>query len=844
MSATLFTVENRPRIPPELARIGELAEDLRYTWDRQLRQLFRLLDDDLYTRTGANPKVFLRRVDQRRLEAATRDAVFMEAFRRVLAALDGYRDMPTAETIDGAFDRDGDQVAYFCFEFGLHETLPLYSGGLGILAGDHLKAAATLGLPFVAVGLLYRQGYFEQRIDDHGRQLARYSNTAFEDLPLAIARDGAGAEHRVHVEIADRDIALRLWAGRAGRARLVLLDADLEENAPEDRALTHRLYGGDTGMRIAQEIALGIGGVRALRALGFAPTVWHMNEGHSAFQFHERCREAHATGIPLEAAIEAVAASTVFTTHTPVPAGHDRFDPETVEHFLGRYLDAFGERRDRMLALGLEPDGAVFNMTTLGMRGARHHNGVSRIHGDVAARNDRELWPEIPPEENPVEHVTNGVHLQTFMALEWTNFLDTRFPEWRTRTSEPAFWNCIDEIPDHRFWSIRHELKLRLLEDVRRRLETQHRRAGTAQATLDRIVAQLRRPDRRLLVLGFARRFATYKRALLMLSDPERLARILGDPDRPVVLVVAGKAHPNDEPGQEILRRVHALAQDPAFVGHLLLVENYDLAMARRLVAGVDVWINTPEYPMEACGTSGMKVAVNGGVNLSMLDGWWAEAFDGTNGWAIRPHDMSRGPEYCTEQEARDLLELLEHQVVPLYFDDPDGAGWARMARNSMKTVIPRFNAEHMVCRYVERFYVPAARQGRRLAAEHGAPAAELAAWKRRVAEAWPAVKLTRATEPVPHLHQGEPLELAVTLALGGLSPEDVRVECVLGDPDAGNGVAHRFRCTSGPDADGVARFALSLVPPEPGLLRFRVRAFPWHPLLSHPFEAGRMRWL
>ncbi|HTO56934.1 MAG TPA: alpha-glucan family phosphorylase, partial [Pseudomonadales bacterium] len=598
--------------------------------------------------------------------------------------------------------------------------------------------------------------------------------------------------------------------------------------------------GGDESTRVMQEIVLGIGGVRALAALGIEPTVWHLNEGHAAFQIIERCHVIMSEGLSFAAALERVAAATVFTTHTPVAAGHDVFSWAVIEQHLGHYLRsiAFDAGRVLQLANGGQPDRV--NMTALALRGSRHHNGVSRIHGGVASVNERYIWPEIPPEENPIEYVTNGVHLQTFLAIEWVNLFDIRFGDWRGNLSDPNYWSRIDNIPDHQFSSIRQELTAELFADIDKRLRKQLLNNGVALSTIDRATRLLHRPAKDALVLGFARRFATYKRATLIFSEQERLARLLNDPDRPVVLIVAGKAHPHDEPGKRLIAQVHELSMKPEFIGKVLLVENYDLALARKLVAGVDVWLNNPEYPLEASGTSGMKAAINGAINLSVLDGWWAEGFDGSNGWGIKPHDLAWDSDYRFREEGRDLIDLLENNVIPTYFDGGASGDWIRLAKRSMRTIIPRFNAERMVREYVAKLYGPAARQHRALARDSAAE--RLAQWKQRVTEQWPGVRLERVDTPNAQVTHGETITVELRAHLAGLQPSDVRVECVVTQNDGPSITIGATEIPSG-SPDHVA-FKLDFVPPFPGLQTYQIRMYPVHELLSHPFEMGRMLWI
>ncbi len=852
MAGTRYTLEVNPVLPERLKRLEELANDLFYSWDREVRGLFFRLDRELWESCGHNPKVFLRRVSQKRLEEAAEDRIFLEDYHRVLSAYDTYQQSDPSAAIRAALDPNTELIAYFCAEFGLHESVQLYSGGLGILAGDYCKAASDLGLPFVAVGILYRQGYFTQTIDAHGHQIAHYTPTNFDDLPIAPARDTAGRELRVNVPIAGREVQLRIWQAKAGHITLCLLDSDLPENTEADRRITYQLYGGDAHTRIQQEIVLGIGGVRALRAVGLAPTVWHINEGHAAFLILERCREFVDQGLEFEAALEATAANTVFTTHTPVPAGHDVFDHDMMATYFTDFARALRVPLEELLALGSNPaNQGGFNMTSLALRGSRFCNGVSRIHGQVASRMAAYIWPQIPPSENPVGYVTNGVHVPTFLAREWVNLFDMRFGgNWRKELLNPDFWTQLDEIPDHSYWSLRQSLKSEMLAEVRRRLVLQHRRNGASEALIERAVEYLdpRRTD--VLTIGFARRFVTYKRATLLLADPARLARLVNDPARPCLVIFAGKAHPHDLPAQQLIQTIHEYSRRPEFEGRLILLEGYDLALARKLVTGVDVWLNTPEHPQEASGTSGEKAAINGVINLSVLDGWWAEGYDGSNGWAITPHDPRLDRTLREREEAQELYDLLEKQVVPLYFTRNGhgySEGWVRMSKASMKSILPRFNAQRMVMDYVNRYYVPAIRQRLVLTSDGGSRARELAQWKKRIVQAWPKVAIRRLDEPPTRLRTGQALDMRVAVTLNGLAPDDVLVECLVGtESESGDFLVHdrHVFVPETHDAHGETVYRLVLTPRLPGLQYYKIRMYPFHPNLSHRFEMGYMVWL
>jgi starch phosphorylase len=849
MSGTNYSLEVQPRIPEGLSRLQDLADDLLYSWDRHVRNLFFWLDPELWEECDHKPRVFLRRVEQRRLDKAAEDPLYLKKYNSCLSAYDTYLAQKPIPEVGAHLNTREDLIAYFCAEFGLHESLPIYSGGLGILAGDHCKAASDMGLPFVAVGLLYSRGYFHQTIDGQGNQHAHYIETKFADIPVFPAVDPLGKEVHITVPLRDRNVEVKVWRAEAGHITLYLLDTDIPANRPEDRGITHQLYGGDNHTRIQQEAVLGIGGVRALRAIHQSPTVWHINEGHAAFMVLERARELVENGIDFHGALEAVSAATVFTTHTPVPAGHDIFDRELVETYLGRYIQKLGIDTDEFMALGDSPEGpGRFNQTALAVRSSRFQNGVSRIHGGVSSRLCGFAWPQIPHDENPMTYVTNGVHVPTFLHREWSYNFDVHFEEeWRDKMLAPDFWEAIEHIPDHAFWASHQSIKTSLLEDLRARLCRQHQRNGLGSGEIKRMTESLK-PD--ALFVGFARRFATYKRATLLFSDPERLARLLNDAERPVVFVFAGKAHPNDIPGQDLIRVINDFSRRPEFEGKILMVEGYDMSLARKLLTGVDVWLNTPEYPLEASGTSGQKAGINGVINLSVTDGWWGEGYTPDSGWAITPHGVGFERTERDREESLELLDILEQQVIPLYYDRNGrgySASWLAMSKRSMINTLPRFNAQRMVMDYVRNFYGPASRQGRKLAEEGLRNAQELAEWKRHVAKAWPKVKLRRVDAPPRELPFGGALPIRVEVELNGLTPDDVTVECIVGRQSPGNPFqvrsTHRFE-PGADDSGAQTLFRLDLPLESCGLYHYKVRIYPSHRLLTHPFETGWMLWL
>jgi starch phosphorylase len=852
MSGTRYTLEVQPVLPDRLQRLQQLANDLLYSWDREVRGLFFRLDRKLWESCGHNPKVFLRRVSQKRLNEAAEDRVFMEDFNRVLSVYDSYHQEKTQPEILQYLDPKEDLIAYFCAEFGFHESFQIYSGGLGILAGDHCKAASDLNIPFVAVGMLYRQGYFTQTIDAHGNQVAHYTPTHFADLPILPAMDAKGKEIHVEVELPGRRVMLKVWKARAGHISLYLLDSDLPDNDEADRRITYQLYGGDINTRIQQEIVLGVGGVRALQSAGLKPTVWHINEGHAAFMILERCREFVAQGLDFDTAFELIAANTIFTTHTPVPAGHDIFDQALMTRYFAHKIKKYNISMDQLMALGSTPSSqGGFNMTGLALRGSRFRNGVSRIHGEVASRMAAYIWPQIPPEENPVGCITNGVHVPTFLAREWANVFDMRFGGgWRNELLNEEFWKHIDDIPDHSYWSLHQSLKSEMLEEVKRRIVIQHRRNGASEALIERYTQYLSPQDADVLTIGFARRFATYKRATLLFSDPARLARLFNDPKRRVLLIIAGKAHPHDLPAQHLIQVINDYSRRPEFEGKIILVEGYDLALARKLVASVDVWLNTPEFPMEASGTSGEKAGINGVINLSVLDGWWGEGYNGENGWGITPHGPQYDSAYRNREEAQELLDILEKLVIPLYYARKThgySEGWVKKSKNSMKSLIPRFNAQRMVMDYVRNYYTLAKRQNLMMTGNNFARAKEVAEWRKRLDLSWLNVSLRRVDTPPSEIRAGEIFPLRVAAQLNGLNPEDVLVECLVGkESNDGEFIrldSHVFS-TESRNNNGETYFKLDLYPRLPGLQTYKIRMFPFHPALSHRFESGCMIWI
>ena len=692
-----------------------LASNLWWMWQPEVTNLFRDLDPIRWRQLDHNPIALLKEFTPERLDQRATEMVLYSrihhAYRQLKAYLSSYSETWSA-TNAGVLGAK--PVAYFSAEFGIHESVPIYSGGLGVLSGDHIKSASGLGIPLIAVGLFYGQGYFKQQLDEEGYQAEDYVDTKVENLPVQHAFDQDGKPLVVSIDTREGKLLAQVWLMHVGRVRLYLLDCDVDGNSPEDRELTARLYGGDERTRIRQELVLGVGGVRALNALGITPGVFHLNEGHSAFAPLEAIRQQmDEDGQTFDDALRNVAQSTVFTTHTPVPAGHDRFDAELVEEHLGPLRDALGISYDQLMGLGrVEPQNTRESicMTVLGLKLSRRANAVSQLHGHVSRRMWANLWPWRAEEEIPIGHITNGVHIPSWLAHQMQQLYDRHFAaDWKRRMGEPEVWQNIRDVDPGELWETHSSLKNLMMSFVRRRLGRQSRRRGES----DEIIEAARNvldPD--VLTIGFARRFATYKRADLIMSDVERLYAMVTDEDRPVQLIFAGKAHPKDEPGKQLIKRIANLRHDERFAKRVVFVEDYEMNVCRHLIQGVDVWLNNPRRPLEASGTSGQKVVLNGGLNLSILDGWWAEAYDGTNGFAIGKGTSHASDEIGDARDGEWLYETLENRVVPLYYHrDVDGLPrqWIRMMMNSIASLAWRFSSHRMVMDYARESYVPAA---------------------------------------------------------------------------------------------------------------------------------------
>ena len=846
-----------PRIPAALSRLDELAHNLWWSWEPAAQDLFARLDPSLWKRVNHNPVKLLRLVQQALLDQAAADPAYLVAYDTVLASFDSYMDADAKSWFGSHHaDQQEELIAYFSAEFGLHESLPIYSGGLGILSGDHCKAASDLGLPFIGVGFLYPQGYFTQRIDAAGMQQAEYEKIDFAEMPVSEALDPQGEPVLIHVDLPGRTVYAKVWRIQVGRIPIFLMDTDVPRNAPQDRELSARLYGGDREMRISQEIVLGIGGVRALRALGLNPSVWHMNEGHSAFLGLERIREhVQADGLTFDEAVEAVRADTLFTTHTPVPAGNDAFTFELIEKFFWQYWGQLGLDRDGFINFARqELDwGPQYSMTVLALRLSAYHNGVSKLHGQVSREMWKFLWPDTPTQQIPIGHITNGVHIKTWLAPQLRAQYDTLLGEkWLENAEKAETWRAMGDMPDHVLWQAHQERKELMIDFVRERTVQQLLRHGEGA---QRISAAKRLLNPRALTIGFARRFATYKRAMLIFRDEERLLALLNDPERPVQIIFSGKAHPADEPGKALIQQIYQLSQRAEYRGKIVFVENYDMNIARHLIAGVDVWLNTPRRPHEASGTSGQKAALSGAPNLSVLDGWWVEGYqkseDVCNGWSVGDNRVYKDNNAQDEADAIDLYNRLENEVIPLYYArDAEGlpAGWINTMKASIRTCGPQFSMRRMVIDYTTHYYLPAAQSGSIYQEEGFSIARRISDWKRQMRHAWHNIQIEAVIPDSVKTEVGEEVELAARVWLNGVPEDQVAVEAVIIplpiDNDRSLDATLEVIPLSHQAGEGDSTlYRGTFTPTSSGQYSMGVRVRPHHDALINLYELGLSRW-
>jgi starch phosphorylase len=845
----LFTYNVIPKLSEELEPLRELGFNLWWTWEPEARKLFRHLDVELWERTNHNPLRMLQLSRQGRLEQLSRDEEFLEALEKVYAKFKDY--MSNEDTYAGKRDTNRPSVAYFSAEFGFHESLSNYSGGLGILAGDHCKSASDLGLDLCGVSLLYRHGYFRQQINREGWQESVQLNQNFHQLPIREVRR-RDKSLQVSVDLPGRKVFAKVWRLSIGRVELYLLDTDIPENSADDRLITSQLYGGDIEMRIRQGILLGIGGVRALHEMEIRPDVYHMNEGHAAFLSLERIRRRVETdGLDFYSALQATAASSVFTTHSPVAAGNDAFSRSLMNRYFGDYPASVGLTFDEFFRFGQYSVNPLdtFSMTILALRTCRHSNGVAERHGRTSRGLWKDVWAGVPREEVPIDSITNGIHTKTWMAPEFSRLFTKHLGDWEPHLTEPDFWRRVIDIPDDELWETHQYLKGRLIDFVRRRVRARRERIGESPEKI-REANQLLDPE--ILTIGFARRFATYKRASLLLTQPDRLRKIVSDVEYPVQFIFAGKAHPADEGGKRLIQEVDRFSRESGLEKRFVFIEDYDTYVARRLTQGVDLWLNNPLRPLEASGTSGMKLPPNGGLNLSVLDGWWCEGYNGKNGWAIATEISEAPSDVQNEVDAASLFHLLENQIIPLYYAKPDGRlpiAWLQLMRESIRSVTPVFNTHRMVKEYNERIYEMASESRRKLTANGFENAKAVAAWKAQIRKKWPQIRVVGVrvgSNEGSSINVGESLKIEARVYLGEVPPESVRVQIYYGESDdveITDPVTIDLSNGGTSEMPGEYCYKGSIPAEESGTYGFNVRVIPYNANLTQAHELRLITW-
>jgi starch phosphorylase len=852
----LKTFSVSPALPERLKVLHDLVHNIGWCWQPNAIDLFRRLDAELWEQLNHNPVALLGSIDQDKLKAASEDEGFMAHLQRVVEEFQGYMRDPRwyqKAHPKGVKDSQGKEmsIAYFSAEFGMTDCLPVYSGGLGVLSGDHMKSASDLGLPLVGVGLLYSQGYFRQYLNADGWQQEAYPYYDFANTPAKPVYNEDGTQMTFELDYPGHKVAVQIWQVCVGRITLYLLDTNVPSNAPSDREITARLYGGDLDMRIRQEVLLGIGGYKALQKIGITPSVCHMNEGHSAFMALERIRQLmEVNGLSFDEAREATVLGNVFTTHTPVPAGNDVFPAAMIDKYFSQYYSSLGLSRKQFLAMGRQnpiDENEPFCMTVLALRLANHSNGVSELHGEVSRRMWQRVWPEVPTEEVPIKHITNGIHTASWISHDMADLLERYLGfKWRDNPADATIWERVSRIPDAELWRTHERRRERLVAFARRRLRQQLIKRG---ATKTEILQAEEALDPEALTIGFARRFATYKRGTLLMRELERLTKLLNDTKRPVQIIFAGKAHPRDAEGKDLIRQIIHLARRDDLRRKLVFLEDYDLNVARYMVQGVDVWLNTPRRPMEASGTSGMKVACNGGLNMSILDGWWVEGYNTENGWAIGSGEMYDDMQYQDQVESEAVYDTLEKELVPMFYErgsDDLPRKWIEKMKNSMATLSPEFTTERMVRNYAEMFYVPSAEWLFKISENKYERAVKLSEWKKGLFKNWPAIRFDAVEQiSADKLTVGGALEIRASVRLGELKPEDVDVQLYTGRID-GHGQltatqASAMECVQFDSS--VCLYKGSVPCDKTGIHGYGVRVVPKNPDMASPYEPGLILW-
>jgi starch phosphorylase len=842
-----------PSLPKPLEPLRKLAYNLHWDWNVETKDLFRRLDRDLWESSRHNPVLMLGTISQARLQEVAEDEGFLAQMERASRQLDDYLKERTWYRKHRDKREETECYAYFCAEYGLTDCLPIYSGGLGVLAGDHLKSASDLGLPLVAVGLLYQEGYFAQYLNADGWQQERYPINDFYNMPLHLERNADGSELRIEVDYPGRTVYARVWRVQVGIVPLYLLDTNIEPNNPYDHDITDELYGGDLDMRIHQEMMLGIGGMRALQALGYKPTVYHLNEGHSAFLILERIRKLiQEEGLSFDEAKQVAQSTQIFTTHTPVSAGFDLFPPDKAMYYVGHYANIFGLSKDEFLGLGRENPADLaspFSMAALALKTASYTNGVSSLHGEVSRVMFQGLWPNLPLPEVPITSITNGVHARSVVAKPTQELYDRYLgPSWSDKGADDPLWERVGSIPDEELWRNHERQRSELVVYVRERMLKHLRDRGAPPTELAQAHEVL---DPSVLTIGFARRFATYKRANLFMRDIERIKKIMtGNKNRQVQFVIAGKAHPKDMPGKELIRQIIHQIREAGIGDRVVFVPDYDIYLARMMVAGCDVWLNTPRRPREASGTSGMKGSMNGLPNLSILDGWWDEADYVRTGWPIGHGETYDDPEYEDQVEANALYELFEEEVVPLFYNrDSEGIprGWVAKMKDAIRFNTPVFNTARMLRDYAIHGYFPASDRHFAMTSDHNKPAKELASWKRRLVEHWYDIKIEDVDIAAPgDLMVNQSVAVKTRINLAGLSADDVQVELYQGAVNADGQIVNGLPVVmdyQGTDEHNRSIYTGDVLYSSSGLQGLSLRVLPKHDYLSSPYEPGLVLW-
>ena len=776
-----------PQLPKRIGRITEIANNLWWSWNTNFLRLFKMIDIDLWERCNKNPVKFLKSVDQERLENAAKDLTFVKEYDKIVDDFDGYMNSKNTWFNQKYPDNRNDLIAYFSAEYGLDQTIGIYSGGLGILSGDHLKSASDLGIPLVAVGLLYKNGYFNQIIDRYGMQHPEYRDLDLYDLPINPVKDLDGNDLMLYIKFPKRRIYLKVWEINVGRVKLYLMDSDIDVNNEEDRDTTARLYGGDQEMRIRQEIILGMGGVSLLRRLGLNPTVYHMNEGHSAFLNLELIKNTiKEKQVSFEVAKDIASSKTVFTTHTPVPAGNDIFPIGLVEKYFKDFWPRLGLTREEFLKLGMKPGEGLeqgFNMGIFALKIAGKKNGVSKLHGEVSRELFADVWPHIAPSESPITYVTNGIHTCSWLAPKMKELYNKYLmPYWQDNIHEDYVWEKIKTIPDDKLWKVHMDRKIKLLSLVKENVTRRLRREGVSYDEISEITSKLN-PE--ALTIGFARRFATYKRATLIFKDLERITQILNDSNRPVQLIFAGKAHPADKDGAELIKYIHEISMKPQFKGKIFVLENYNIEISRYMVSGVDVWLNNPRRPMEASGTSGQKASVNGVVNFSVLDGWWAEGYNQKNGWSIGTNKEYPSYEEQDKADSESIYYTLENKIIPIYYDkDRNGISksWMELMKNSIMSTGGKYSTARMLVDYTNNLYIPLCNLTKKYYNDLN-KVTEYNAWKESLYSNWKDIQIEQVENNADNItvDAGAEIEVRCAVTLPNIDPNYIRAEVYYG---------------------------------------------------------------